>query len=219
MSSGSVTISNAPRDAEKLQVIGPFMLKKLMEETSRKLGVDFNEDRRNAFLRDPIDKRAKDVLEMLLQIDKSEGGAPASAPAAAASAPAEAAPKAEKADKPPRQPKPGPQTNGTTNGSSSTPEDGMLVLQGIAGVIKEVSGSLEAMQKTLQSVEKGSKRLDKLEEIVEQSFKLQHLQMALLCQIAENQLGAGAATLLEGAIDEYASTEKVVTKLIGTTGK
>ncbi len=217
MTSGSVTISNAPRDAEKLQIIGPFMLKKLMEESSRKLGIEFNEDRRNAFLRDPLDKRAKDVLEMLTQIDKNDGGAPASAPAAAAAAPAaEAAPKA---DKPKREPKPASSTNGSTNGSSSTPDDGMLVLQGIAGVIKEVSGSMEAMQKTLASVEKGSKRIDQLEAMVEQMFKLQHLQMAVVLQLAENQLGAGAATLLEGAAEEYGATEKVVSKMIGSTGK
>jgi len=217
MTSGSVTISNAPRDAEKLQIIGPFMLKKLMEESSRKLGIEFNEDRRNAFLRDPLDKRAKDVLEMLTQIDKNEGGAPASAPAAAAPA-ADAAPKA---DRPKREPKPASNgtANGSTNGSSSTPDDGMLVLQGIAGVIKEVSGSLEAMQKTLSSVEKGSKRIDTLESLVEQMFKLQHLQMAVLLQLAENQLGAGAATLLEGAAEEYGATEKVVSKMIGTSGK
>ncbi len=197
MTSGSVTISNAPRDAEKLQIIGPFMLKKL---------------------RDPLDKRAKDVLEMLTQIDKNEGGAPASAPSAAVAPAADAAPKA---DKPKREPKPAANgtANGSTNGSSSTPDDGMLVLQGIAGVIKEVSGSIEAMQKTLSAVEKGSKRIDTLEAMVEQMFKLQHLQMAVVLQLAENQLGAGAATLLEGAAEEYGATEKVVSKMIGSTGK
>jgi len=204
MSTGAVTIKNAPRDADKLQIIGPYMLKRLMEQASEELKVDFDEARRVAFLRDPIDKRAKDVLEMLNQIDKAGGGAPTEEKPAAAA----------KEEKPKRDPKPASQVNGSTNGNGTHEGDGVAVLQGIAAVIKEVSSSLDAMHKTVANVEKGSKKIDALDGRVEQLFRLQHLTLAVLLQLAENQLGTTAGNVLEGAIDEYRAIEGGVTKAI-----
>jgi len=212
MSQGAVTIANAPRDADKLQIIGPYMLKLLMEQASKKMNIAWTEERKGAFLKDPIDKRAKDVLEMLHQIDKAEGGAPAEAPPAAQAAPKE--------EKPKRDPKPVATSNGTANGASHGTNgsghdgDGMAVLQGIASVIKEVSSSLDAMQKTVANVEKGSKRIDALEGKVEQMFRLQHLTMAVLLQMAENQLGATSQQILEGAAGDYGPAEAVISKMI-----
>jgi hypothetical protein len=209
MSQGAVTIANAPRDADKLQIIGPYMLKLLMEQASKKMNIAWTEERKGAFLKDPIDKRAKDVLEMLHQIDKAEGGAPAEAPPPAAAAPKE--------EKPKRDPKPASTANGTANGTNGTgghEGDGMAVLQGIASVIKEVSSSLDAMQKTVANVEKGSKRIDALEGKVEQMFRLQHLTMAVLLQMAENQLGATSQQILEGAAGDYGPAEAIISKMI-----
>lgn len=211
MTSGAVTIENAPRDVEKLQVIGPFMLKRLMEQASAKLGVDFGEERKGAFLRDPIDKRAKDVLELLTQIDKS-GGTPAATPAAA---PAAAQTEAKTEDKPKREPAPRKTNGAATNGTSAQSEtDGIAILQGIASVIQSVSGSIEAMQKTVASVEKGSKRIDNVEQQLEKVMRLQHVTLAVLSALAENQLGANFGEILEGATGDYEKHEKAIEALI-----
>ena len=90
----------------------------------------------------------------------------------------------------------------------------LLGVQGIASVIKEVSSSLDAMQKTVANVEKGSKRIDALEGKVEQMFRLQHLTMAVLLQMAENQLGATSQQILEGAAGDYGPAEAVISKMI-----
>lgn len=211
MTSGAVTIENAPRDVEKLQVIGPFMLKRLMEQASQKLGVDFGEERKGAFLRDPIDKRAKDVLELLTQIDKA-GGAPAPAAAAPAAAPAEA--KAE--EKPKREPVTR-KTNGATAPAAASTQsevDAIAILQGIASVIQGVSGSIDAMHKTVASVEKGSKRIDNLEAQLEKVLRMQHVTMAVLSALAENQLGANFKEILDGATGDYENHEKAIEALV-----
>lgn len=215
MTSGAVNLTTAPRDADKLQVIGPFMLKRLMEEATKKLtGEALGEERKQAFLRDPIDKRAKDVLEMLQQIDKAGGGAPA--PAAEPAASTTPATEEKAAAKPKRDPKPASAVNGAaTNGASVVSDNnGQEVLNGIAGVLKGVSESMAAMQGTLQQVEKGGKRLEALEQTMEQMFKLQHLTMGVLLQMAEQSLGAPSADILEQVASDYSSAEAVVTKLI-----
>jgi ribosomal protein L12E/L44/L45/RPP1/RPP2 len=210
MTTGSFTIENAPRDAEKLQIIGPFMLKRLMEQATEKLGVPFDQEKKAAFLRDPIDKRAKDLLELLTQLDKGGGGAPAPAPAAAA-APAEEAP-------PPRQPRPakanGVATNGAATHAAGSETEGMAILQGIAAVIKEVSGSIDAMQKTVAQVEKGTKRMETIEAKLEQIHRLQHLTLGVLAQMAEGSLGAPFADILAQVASEYGVIEPQVTKLV-----
>lgn len=216
MTSGAVNLTSAPRDAEKLQVIGPFMLKRLMEEATKKLTGDaLSEEKRQAFLRDPIDKRAKDVLEMLLQIDKSGGSAPAAETAPASSS----TPTEEK--KPPRTPRAA--TNGaSTNGASALHANGADsdVLKGIASVIQGVSESMEAMQKTLKTVESSAKKTETLAAVMEQMFKLQHLTMGVVLQLAEQSLGAPSADILEQVASDYSAAEKIIATMIApTTGK
>ena len=90
----------------------------------------------------------------------------------------------------------------------------MDLLKGVASVLQGVSESMDAMQKTLSTVEKGSKRMDALEGMVEQLFKLQHLQMGVILQMAESALGAPSSDILEQVAADYGTAEKIITSMI-----
>jgi hypothetical protein len=212
---GQMSPQTAPRDVEKLQLLGPFMLKRLMEVGLPMLNMPFDEPRRQAFMRDPIDKRAKDVLEVLLQIDAAGGGAPAPAEAPAPAPAAAAAP--EEAGKPARTPVTRSRANGAaTNGAASPGDNGdaLAVLQGIAGVIKEVSTSIQAMSVTVKSVETGAKKIENLDARITEVFRMQHLTMGVLAQIAENTLGAPMEDILAQVQSDYGRIQPIIEKLV-----
>jgi hypothetical protein len=191
------------------------MLKRLMIDVSNKLfGADyFNGERQSAFLRNPLDQRAKDLLELLVQMDKG-GGAPPATAAAPAPAPAPAT------DKPRREPRTAASngaSNGATNGTAAhqADADGLAILQGLANVIEEVKTSLDATASLVKTVSKSTGRMDAVEKKIEETYRIANLSLAIVLQLAENQLGAPAVDILESAATEFVTNyEAAVKKLV-----
>lgn len=223
MTTGQVNISNAPRDTDKLQILGPFMLKTLMQSATKELGLDWSEAHKQAFMRDPINKRAEDVLALLQQID-TRGGVQQSAPPPAAS-PAPASTPAPAAMK--REPVTST-TNGTavngTNGAAHHAQvpEGVAILMDMSKVLKEVSESqkgvanmLGELNKSIKETSTSKKDIEALSERVEQMTKLQHLCLGVIAQLAEQSLNAPFSDILKQVAEEYDNIEPVVRDLVG----
>jgi len=213
MTTGTVNISNAPRDLDKLQILGPFMLKTLMQSAAKELNFDWDDTKKQAFMRDPINKRAEDVLNLLQQID-GKGGVSTPAPAAAP-------PPAATATK--REPVAASKMANGANGAAAhaAPVEGMAVLANMAEILKEVSESQKGVATMLGEINKSIKESNNVKKDVAtlagqvtQLFRLQHLTLGVLAQLAEQQLNAPFKDVLDQVANEYGAYEATVTGLV-----
>lgn len=212
---GAVTVHNAPRDVEKLAILGPFMLKRLAES----LGLLENEEARTAFLKEPINGRAQVVYENLLRMDGGKGAAPpaqapAAAPAAPAQAPAPAPAPAQAAPNPPRTPvQAAPHTNGTTDPVQVLLSVAAMV-QGLDVSVRAIGTVVEAVGAEVKSASSLKADIQNLRTEIQVITKLQHLTIGVLAQIAEQQLGAGFVEVLEQVSSEYGNIMPYVEKML-----
>ena len=214
MTTGQYTPETAPRNLNELQLMGPFMLKTLMQSTSKAMGIEWDDVKKQAFMRDPINKRAEDVLTLLQQFD-SHG----SAPAALATVPPALPPTQTLRREPVTSAKAPSVTNGTA-GHAVMP-DGMAVLAGMTEILGEVSASQKGVATMLGEINKSIKESQNVKKDVasltaqmDQLFKLQHLTLGVIAQLAEQQLNAPFSDILNQVANDYGAIEPAVRGLI-----
>jgi hypothetical protein len=190
MSQSAVSITDAPRDLEKLQALGRFNLRRLAEE----LGVFKDEATKGAFMNGTNPQMGQAVYEALVKFDAESGKA--SAPAAAKRTPVTNG----KTSKPKETETPAAST------PSAAPAAGIQELLGAINGLKDAIGELaerlenvEGYQETTNAMVSGTNRL-----LV--------TQLVLNLMLAEEVMkgGPGRRDVLEAAISD---TEGVITTL------
>lgn len=211
---GTVSKANAPRDPEKLQVLGPFVLKRIAEE----LGLFQNDDAKKAFLREPLQVRAQTVFDGLRAFDATGGGVvPVAAPL-----PVQAPPPAAAAPALVRTPVPSgpPMTNGAAHAPTGLPgtAEVLHMLGKVADMTAATSKAFEANTAELNAL-RGELAASRAETAAVKAqldvmARLQHLTLGVVGQMAEGALNAPFKDVLEAVASEYSAVEGQVQELI-----
>ncbi len=189
MSQSAVSITDAPRDLEKLQALGRFNLRRLAEE----LGVFKDEATKGAFMNGTNPQMGQAVYEALVKFDAESGKA--SAPAAAKRTPVTNG----KTSKPPKETEtPAASTPG------AAPTAGIQELLAAIGGLKEV---VEGLSERLDGIEAGQETTNAM---VSGTNRLLVTSLTLNLMLAEEVMKAPRNAVLQDAV---ADTEGVIATL------
>ena len=198
MSNQLMTPDTAPRDAAALANQGPFIHRRLGEALELAGFKCWNNEReKSAFVTASPADRAQALLAQLQAYDATKGGGGAPAPQTQAAAPPPAATAA-----------PAASTGGTTRTPKTTSNGAAAGAGGVGNVvellnaIKELQGSLGAIQTNLTNQgQAGSvaSELQTLKGMVAASMKIQEVELGLLCLFGEQVLGAAMADFIGDA--------------------
>lgn len=179
MSQSAVSVTDAPRDLDKLKALGRFNLRRLAEE----LGVFSTEAAKGAFMNGTNEQMGQAVYEALMKLDGESGKA---APAAAG--------------------KRTPVTNGKTSKPKETetttaaPAASSAPAAGVQELLAAISGlkeSVDSLSERLENLEAGQENANAL---VSGTNRLLVTGLVLNLMLAEEVLKGGRKDIIEAAV-------------------